>query len=131
MISLAGTRGSAIHKGECAAPVFLASCLHIITSLMGAQQSRSSSSSATETHTHRFTRHLRRHSGLDKLFKSSKNTETNESEGSGSSSSSSEGASTPAVTPANGGLSQGTLGGGAVSTATPVSVVVLPKHYPN
>jgi len=62
------------------------------------------------------------------LFKSSKNPETNESEGS---SSSSKGTSTPAVTPANGGLSQGTLGGGAVSTAAPVSVVVLPKYYPN
>ena len=125
------TRGGAIHKGECAASAFLASCFHIIITLMGAQQSRSSSSSATGTHTHRFTRHLRRHSGLDKLFKSSKNPETNECEGSGSSSSSSKGTSTPAVTPANGGPSQGTLGGGAVSTVAPVSVVVLPKYYPN
>jgi len=63
------------------------------------------------------------------LFKSSKNPETNESEG--SSSSSSKGTSTPAVAPANGGLSQGTLGGGAVSTAAPVSLMVLPKYYPN
>jgi len=100
---------------------------------MGAQQSRSGSPSATETHTHRFTRHLRRHSGIDKLFKSSKSPEptkeTNESEGSGSGSS--ESTSTPAVTSVNEGLSQSTLGGKAVSTAAPVSAVVLPKHYPN
>jgi len=110
---------------ESAASAFLASCLHIIVIPMGAQQSRSSLPSATEGHAHRFTRHLRRHSGLDKIFKSSKNEPTIDTNGSeGSSSSSSEGRSTLAATPVNGGLSQGTVRVGAASPATPASTAV-------
>lgn len=91
---------------------------------MGAQQSRSSVPSATESHAHRFTRHLRRHTGLDKFFKSSKipnsSAETSES---GVSGSSSEGTSAPAMAVVDGPLSQSAvaLGGAAgVSTPTPV-----------
>jgi hypothetical protein len=105
---------------------------------MGAQQSRADSTPAPEGHAHKLARQLKRHSGVDKLFKSSHTPGANTSQT--NSTKETEGGQTKERTPAQsdagsvrkelaGNVQASTvtaaLGGGtAVSAVAPVSLVV-------